>query len=143
MTTGGGELSRWLELPWGGPQEIVLPGFHTAAEDGLRRSADGKSLFLASTALMASGAKTALLGRWRTGGQTSFALMQEYLQERGDLSPSQAWQRAVLIVRRTPVDADLEPRLNVPRTSEVELTAEHPFFWAGYLLLDRSEEAEN
>ena len=137
--TAADDLSRWLELPWGGPQEVLLPGFHTAAEDGLRQSDDGKGVFLATTALMATGVKTALLSRWRTGGQTSFSLLGEYLQEREDLSPSQAWQRAILVVQRTPVDADLEPRVNAPQNAEVELTAEHPFFWAGYLLVDRSE----
>ncbi len=30
-------LSAWMTLPWGGPEWIVLPGFHTAAENGLRK----------------------------------------------------------------------------------------------------------
>ncbi len=29
----GGLLSDWLLLPWGGPDVVILPGFHTAAED--------------------------------------------------------------------------------------------------------------
>ena len=33
----GGLLSTWMTLPWGGPEWIVLPGFHTAAENGLRK----------------------------------------------------------------------------------------------------------
>jgi tetratricopeptide (TPR) repeat protein len=66
--TAADEINQWLKLPWGGPQEILLPGFHTAAEDGLRKPDDGQAIFLASTALMATGAKTILLSRWRTGG---------------------------------------------------------------------------
>ncbi len=136
----GGQLQRWLQLPWGGPEEIILPGFHTAAEDGLRKADDGRALFLASMGLMATGAKTVLLSRWRTGGQTSFSMLREYLQERHDMPPAQAWQRAVLMVRKTEVDAELEPRVN--NTGQQELTADHPFFWSGYLLLDRSERED-
>ena len=32
-------LADWLLLPWGGPDVVVLPGFHTAAEDALKRVA--------------------------------------------------------------------------------------------------------
>jgi hypothetical protein len=139
--TSADQLNQWMKLPWGGPQEILLPGFHTAAEDGLRKPDNGQAIFLASTALMATGAKTILLSRWRTGGQTSFSLLREYLQERQDLTPVQAWQRAVLIVQRTRVDTELEPRINVPRNFDAEMTAENPFFWAGYLLFDRGEDS--
>jgi hypothetical protein len=140
-TAADSQLRRWMQLPWGGPQEVLLPGFHTAAEDGLRQADDGTALFLASTGLMATGAKTVLLSRWRTGGQTSFSMLREYLQERQDLPPAQAWQRAVLMVRKTGVDAELEPRVNYG-AAEVEITAEHPFFWSGYLLFDRSKREE-
>ena len=140
--TADNQLQRWMQLPWGGPEEVLLPGFHTAAEDGLRQADDGTPLFLASTGLMAAGAKTVLLSRWRTGGQTSFSMMREFLQERQDLSPPQAWQRAVLMVRKTGVDAEFEPRVNNV-SAEVELMAEHPFFWSGFMLFDRSQREEN
>ena len=39
----GGTLADWLALPWGGPELIVLPGFHTAAEDGLRKPRRGRA----------------------------------------------------------------------------------------------------
>ena len=35
----GASLADWLALPWGGPEVIILPGFHTAAEDALKRIA--------------------------------------------------------------------------------------------------------
>ncbi len=136
------EMTQWMRLPWGGPEEILLPGFHTAAEDAFEKPDNGRSLFLASTALMATGAKTALLSRWRTGGETSFSLIREYLQERGDLAPTQAWQRAVHVVRPFPIDPDLEPRINGSKNGDGELTAANPFFWAGYVLLDRSAQDE-
>ena len=32
----GNTLSDWLPLPWGGPETIILPGFHTAAESAFK-----------------------------------------------------------------------------------------------------------
>ncbi len=46
----GASLGDWLTLPWGGPDVVVLPGFHTAAEDALKRphrSLPGNEVFLA------------------------------------------------------------------------------------------------
>ena len=34
----GGSLASWMKLPWGGPEWVVLPGFHTPAENGLRKT---------------------------------------------------------------------------------------------------------
>ena len=80
----GASLADWLLLPWGGPDVVVLPGFHTAAEDALKRvhkGLPGNDVFLAVCGLMANGARTVLLSRWRTGGQTSFDLVREFAQE--------------------------------------------------------------
>ena len=92
---GGGSLGDWLALPWGGPDVIVLPGFHTAAEDSLKRirkGPPGNEMFLSVCGLMANGARTLLLSRWRTGGQTSFDLVREFAQELPRTSPADAWQ---------------------------------------------------
>ena len=78
----GGLLSAWMTLPWGGPEWIVLPGFHTAAENGLRKgTANGNDLFLATCGLMSTGVRTILISRWRPGGQSSFDLVREFSQE--------------------------------------------------------------
>jgi len=46
----GGTLADWLNLPWGHPSEVILAGFHTAAEDALKRlgknSVPGNDIFL-------------------------------------------------------------------------------------------------
>ena len=53
-----------------------------------------------------------------------------------------AWQRACLLAREAPLDASREPRLK-KSDETVELpTAEHPFFWAGYLLVDTGPRPE-
>lgn len=135
---GGATLSDWLMLPWGGPDVVVLPGFHTTAEDSLKRmrkNQPGNELFLTTCGLMANGARTVLLSRWRTGGQTSFDLVREFTQELPQTSPADAWQRAVLLTVNSRLNLDAEPRIKRSPTEETPM-ASHPFFWAGYMLVD-------
>jgi len=137
-TKTGGALADWLTLPWGGPDVVVLPGFHTAAEDGLKRmrkGLPGNDVFLSVCGLMANGARTILLSRWRTGGQTSFDLVREFMQELPRTSPADAWQRAVLLTQDARLNLEAEPRLK-RETTEESPKGNHPFFWAGYMLVD-------
>jgi hypothetical protein len=141
----GASLADWLMLPWGGPDVVVLPGFHTAAEDSFKRvrgNLPGNEVFLAVTGLMANGARTILLSRWRTGGQTSFDLTREFSQELSHTSPSDAWQRAVQVVVGSRLNLDAEPRLKRATTDETP-KAEHPLFWAGYMLVDSGTGPES
>jgi hypothetical protein len=134
----GSLLADWLRLPWGGPSVIVLPGFHTAAENSLKhfnRNAPGSEVFLSICGLMANGARTILLSRWRTGGQSSFDLVREFTQELPDTSASDAWQRAVLLTASSRINLEAEPRIK-PLPGEEPPKGTHPFFWAGYLLVD-------
>lgn len=131
----GGTLDAWLTLPWQGPAEVVLPGFHTAAETGLKRGSSGDEIFFAVCGLMASGSRTILLSRWPVSGQSAFDLTREFVQELPFVPASQAWQRSVQLLRSNPISAELEPRLSAAGGA-VELTGEPPFFWGGYLLAD-------
>ncbi len=135
---GGGSLGDWLALPWGGPDVIILPGFHTAAEDSLKRvrkGPPGNEMFLSVCGLMANGARTLLLSRWRTGGQTSFDLVREFTQELPRTSPADAWQRAILVTAGSRLNLDGEPRIKRAPADDPP-KANHPFFWAGYMLVD-------
>ncbi len=110
----GATLADWLALPWGGPEVVILPGFHTAAEDGLKRlhrGAPGNEVFLAVCGLMANGGRTLLLSRWRTGGQTSFDLVREFIQELPNTTAADAWQRAVLLAMDSRLNLGGEPRI--------------------------------
>ncbi len=146
-------LRQWFALPFGGPERIVLTGFPTVVENGLkgsRRSEGrlgtsdlpaGQEIFQAVCGLMATGARTILLSRWRTQGQTNLDLVREYVQELPHVSAREAWQRSVLLARESPLDAQLEPRIKLKKSKGPDdgpLLAEHPFFWAGYLLIDQS-----
>lgn len=140
----GSTLHDWLALPWGGPEVVILPGFHTPAENALRRAGrtdPGGEVFLTVCALLSSGAKTVLLSRWRTGGQSSFDLVREFAQELPHTAPAEAWQRAVLLARQSRVNPDAEPRIRLPSGASPPL-ADHPFFWAGYLLVDDGTPAQ-
>lgn len=130
----GGSLLDWLELPWGGPELVVLPGFHTAAERGMRGKINGDEVLVATTALLATGTRTALLSRWRSGGQISMDLIREFCGGLADSTPAASLQRSMALARSTELDPSVEPRL---KNVDVNTTpsAEHPFFWASYMLL--------
>lgn len=136
----GSHLDDWMALPWHGPQQVLLPGFHTTAEGGLRNASSGNEIFLSVCGFMASGSRTVLLSRWRVGGQSSHDLIREFLQEAPHTSASDAWQRSVQTVRNRRLDLTREPRLEWKNDFPEEPTAEHPFFWAGYLLIDTGSE---
>jgi hypothetical protein len=135
-------LASWFSLPLAGPEYVILPGFHTAAESGLRKgpAAGGDELFLSILGLMSSGARTVLLSRWRAAGQTSLELVREFAQELPHASPSEAWQRSVQIAEETSIEPDREPRVR-DGLADPQAKARHPFFWSGYLLVDSGELA--
>ena len=134
----GNSISDWLALPFGAPDEIVLPGFRTAAERSLRGvppATAGQEVFLTVCALMSTGARTVLLSRWRTGGQTSYDLVREFTQELPHTAPADAYQRAVFLTAGSRIDLDAEPRVRRAKVDDIP-QANHPFFWAGYMLVD-------
>jgi CHAT domain-containing protein len=140
----GGTLGDWMVLPWGAPGEIILPGYHTTAEDAMKKSArgmPGDEVFLSVCGLMSCGARTILLSRWRTGGQSSFDLVREFAQELPHTSPADAWQRAVMLETAAQLNVEAEPRIKRTATEETPM-ASHPFFWAGYMLIDSSQVAQ-
>ena len=119
---------------------MVLPGFHTGAETGLKRGTNGDEIFFAACGLMASGSQSILLSRWPVAGQSTFDLVREYVQELPFVPAAEAWQRSVQLVRSNPIVPELEPRLNAAGAA-AELTADPPYFWAGYLLVDLGRSA--
>lgn len=133
-----GTLAAWLQLPWGAPQVIVLPAFVTPAENALKKGGSGDEIFLTACGLMAAGSRSVLLSRWRVAGDSTCRLMREYLQELPHLSSANAWQRAVQLVRPQELDLTQEPRVDRGDFSE-PITAEHPFFWAGYMVIGSGE----
>ena len=136
--TPGCTLDAWLCLPWQGPDQILLPGFHTSAENALKTlpvPLAGQDVFQPVMAMMASGSRTVLLSRWRTGGRTSHELMREFMLELPYTTASDAWQRSLLLATECRLQPAAEPRLGWPLSVDPP-AATHPFFWSGYLLVD-------
>jgi hypothetical protein len=137
----GDSLRQWMALPWASPRQLLLPGFSTAAESGLRSRSSltpGDELFFAACGVMATGTRTALVSRWRVGGRSSIDLVQEFVQELPFAPASEAWQRSVQLSSERPLDSQSEPRLARFDVADPP-TAAHPLFWAGYMLLDMGD----
>ncbi len=136
-----GFLEQWLAMPGDGPQRVLLPGLRTLAERGgkasRRRGAApaGSELFFASSSLMSAGAETMLLSRWRVGGQSTLDLVREFAQELPFTAAAEAWQRSVQLLQEAPIDPAAEMRVK-SGPKPAELFGKHPFFWAGYMVVD-------
>ena len=92
-------------------------------------------IFLTTVGLLASGSRTVALSRWRVGGESTYKLMGEFLKKSRDLPADQAWQASVTVIRAGQSAPDKEPRA---RDFDAPIDTSHPFFWAGYLLVDIS-----
>jgi tetratricopeptide (TPR) repeat protein len=142
---GGLTFADWLAPPLKRPRLVLLPGLQTAVADGLDKrlpARPGDDVFVAATDLLAAGAGTALVSRWRAGGAIGTALMTEFLRDAtgaaADEEPppaSESWRRAVDLVTAERPDPDREPRLRQQGDAVLD-DARHPIFWAGYLLVD-------
>ncbi|MDA1052751.1 MAG: hypothetical protein O3C40_20040 [Planctomycetota bacterium] len=130
----GSTVGDWATLPFGSPDQIILPGFHTEAETALKRPAGGEDVFLSLCGLMASGSRTILLSRWRTGGKTSYDLTREFAQELPYTTPTRAWQRSVFLAMQSDLIVPREPRVKAS-DFDAHIQSNHPFFWSSYLLV--------
>jgi hypothetical protein len=141
-------LGDWFSPPEKRPALVLLPGMQTAMASFDKAKLPvrpGDDVFQPAVDLLAAGATTAVLGRWRTGGQTSIALVTEFLadvtaqaaaaQHGGVISVAESWHRAVDVVAAEVPDIAREPRLR-QHPSAVLGDSRHPFLWAGPLLID-------
>ncbi len=65
----------------------------------------------------------------------SMDLLRKFLQESSREAPATAWQRAIQLTRSAELDPTAEPRLKGVTEGQMP-AADHPFFWASYLLID-------
>ncbi|MDR0336802.1 MAG: CHAT domain-containing protein [Planctomycetaceae bacterium] len=141
-------VASWLTLPWGGPELVILPAFHTPAEFSLRVSRhsaksvlNGEDLFLSAMVLQACGAKTILVSRWRTGGRASYDLVEQFLKNYSAMPSAESWRQAIMTVGGEVLHLDEEPRVRTEVTAEPPM-ANHPFFWGAFMLIDCGEVPE-
>lgn len=135
----GNFLSDWFLMPFHSPEQIVLPGYHSAAEYGLKKGGTGEEIFLTLCGLMSTGTRSVMLSRWRVGGESTRELTREFVQELPHSRATEAWQRSLKLWKKRDVDVSSEPRIKAAEGKVI--SAEHPFFWAGYLIVD-SEAGE-
>ena len=144
-------LTAWMGLPFEGPERLVITGLPTAAETALKVSRRGEGAALPGNELFSVG----VCARGERGADGALVAVADGRADelavgarvrggaasgRGgaaDVTPADvAWQRSVLIARETPLDPAQEPRLKKLAEGVEPPGADHPFFWAGYLLLD-------
>ena len=141
MADGQTPADRGVALPalrWQGPRDLIVPGLRTPAETALRDAEiepSSRQMFLTALHVLATGPRTVLWSRWRVGGDSTAQLVQEFAQELGFTTASDAWQRAVLLAAQTPLNPADEPRLELKPGDDAP-APRHPFFWAGYMLID-------
>jgi tetratricopeptide (TPR) repeat protein len=141
-------FGEWLGPPPKRPRIVIVPGMQTEMADGLAKPSarPGDDLFIAATDLLAAGARTAVVSRWRVGGKVSVDLVEEFLRDLDaapaaddaatpPASPAESWQRAVAVVTAEEPDISREPRVK-QSPGDVLVDAKAPFFWAGYALVD-------
>ena len=150
VASGSGKIGMtfgdWTGSPRKRAQRVVLPGFQSAAASGLTKltGRPGDDLFTAVMDLLAAGSRTAVVSRWRMGGKTALDLVQEFVADleapvaEGQPAPlpAESWHRAVDVVTAEQPDIPQEPRVK-QSPGAVLSDARHPFFWAGYMLIDR------
>jgi tetratricopeptide (TPR) repeat protein len=136
---GGMTFNDWLASPHKRPRRIVVPGMQSAMAFGLNKpvARPGDELFVAATDLLAAGARTALVTRWRVGGKSTTDLVTEFLRDTDDLSvgPAAGWRRAVDVVVAEQPDPAHESRIRLSGQAVLP-DMRHPFFWSGYMLVD-------
>jgi hypothetical protein len=151
VPAGGGQagltFGDWIAPPHKRPRVVVLPGLQTAMAgsfDAKQRptARPGDELFAVATDLVAAGAHTAVLSRWRVGGHTATELVAEFLRDATALasagavpSAAESWRRAVDLVTAEWPDPGREPRLK-QHPEAVIGPGSHPFLWASYLVVE-------
>ena len=140
---------NWWTNPWYGPlpwkrrpgTTCWSPCASMPPTESLKNGGTGDEIFLTVCGLMASGTRSILISRWRTAGQSSFDLTREFVKQLPDTPAARAWQRSVHLSMASEIDPGLEPRVKSAGISD-PLRGNHPFFWAGYLLVDTGSDPE-
>lgn len=130
--TNRSSINAWMSLPVHGPEFVSLPGLQTF---GKGRKANGSEMFLTSVSLMASGTRTLLLPRWPGGGATSLGLTRMYAKNLESQTGPESLRSAMIEARKLDFDAESEPQVKTEKEPQ-DISLEHPFFWAGFLVVD-------
>ncbi len=131
----GSNLAGWLSLPLEGPEHLVLPGFTSGGAAGIRSTGNGSDMFLTSCALIASGARSIVISRWRVGGKNSMEFTNKYSQLLAAEGPRKSMNAANAHAKGLDIEVEFEPRMKTKKLDK-PMKADHPFFWAQYMLIE-------
>ena len=134
-STSGSRCPAMARSAWCSRECTRWPNVAARRPAGAMHRPAGSDLFYASCGLMSAGAETVLLSRWRVGGQSTLDAVREFVQELPHAAAADAWQRSVQLLMAAPVDPGSEMRVKAG-TDGADLVAKHPFFWAGYFVVD-------
>lgn len=130
----GVTLESWMALPWRGPEQIVMPGFQSDGGAGLRFKYNGVDLSLTTLGMMAAGTRTIVISRWAEGGKSTVELTRKFVEAMPELGVEESLRASRQAIRKQELNYEDEPRVRTKKTDPI-IVAEHPFFWAGPMLL--------
>ena len=132
----GSTLGTWLRSPWAGCERVILPAYSSLAAGGLKSKSTGAELFYTACGLMASGTRSVLISRWRAGGKNSIGLSGQFVVDSKSMSSVEALESSSKAARNKELTLENEIRIKPSRGFKGTFKADHPFFWAGNMLVD-------
>jgi len=132
----GSSLGDWMLAPWRGVETVVLPAYSSNVAGGLRSRSNGSEMFFTTCGLLASGSRSILLSRWCSGGQNAIDLSRRFIVNAQEMSPIEALEQSNKEARESDLVLENEIRIKSSAKSTDTFKAEHPFFWAGNMLVD-------
>ncbi len=134
-----GTLLDWMEIPFAAPDHVVMTGLNSIGGAGGIARPDGSEMFFTATSIMAAGGRSVLLSRWNAGGQTQAELGARYGRYAAAMPVTLALQNAIKHVQSVKIDRVKEPRVKADANPH-EISADHPFFWAGPMLVSYDDQ---
>jgi hypothetical protein len=128
------DLDQWRQDQ--GPEILIVAGGNTAIADGFRGNPTGLELEYYSTLLLTAGCKSVVLPRWRCGGNVPYDIHLALIRRMSGMPMALALQQSIIEARSGQLGT-VQPRLRTT-PKETELSADHPFWWAGQMVISRS-----
>lgn len=122
-------MAAWMSFPHAPPSSVLLAGIRSRIASG----GHGNEIFQLLCGLRVAGVRDAVVCRWFVGGESTAALVEEYLREVTASSPSVAFSRTRMLLRQRPINPSAEPLLSKREAGREDITANDPLFWAGYI----------
>ena len=136
----GNTLGSWMALPYRGVDQVLIPSFISDGGGGKGKTA-GNDMFLMTTGMLASGVRTVGISRWSTMGKSTLDLSTEFIKQSKTQDPVTAWHETIKKTPEIKIDLTKEPRFKPSsKNKNAALTAEHPLFWSGMIIVDLPAE---